>query len=135
MKGGFQRDELVEGVARYEIRRRRRHGRADADGGARDRRHVGRRDRVLLRDLEIHGKWPLGSGLQILQDRGQEVIFEPLLVVPVRRPQADAAVIHAHTLDRAQPKITVGGLDHRLDGTDRLGPKVKHPRHLSTARV
>ena len=86
-----------------------------------------RRDRVLLDDLEVDGERPLRARLEILEDRGEEVILEPFLVVAVRRAQADSPVVDADALDGTQPEIAVRRLHHRFDGPDRLGPELKHP--------
>ena len=49
--------------------------------------------------MPLDGERLLGPGFQILQDRGEEVILEPLLVIAVRRSQADPPVVDAHAFD------------------------------------
>ena len=124
-------DELVEGVARDQVGRA-----APATGAAAPMRRAassGRRRRGPPRprrsssDLEVDGERPLRARLEVLEDRGEEVILEPLLVIAVRRPQADAPVVDADALDGTQPEIAVRRLDQRFDGADRLGPELKHP--------
>ena len=124
-------DELVERVARHQVGRRRHRRRADADSwlGTVDRAGtVARRDGVApsrTSKSTVNTRWARAS--RSLQDRREEVVLEPLLVVAVRRPQADAPVVDADALDRPQPQVAVRGLDHRFDGTDRFGPELKHP--------
>ena len=99
------------------------------------RRGVAGRDGVLLHDLEVDGEHPLGARLEVLQDRRQEVVLEPLLVIAVRRPEADSPFVDADALDGAQPEIAVRGFHQRFDGPDRFRPELKHRSHLSTATV
>jgi hypothetical protein len=73
--------------------------------------------------LEVDAEPGLRPGLEVVEDRGQKVIFEPLLVIAVRRPQANAALDDAQALDRPQPQVPVCRLDLRLDGTDRFAPE------------
>jgi len=96
-------------------------------------RHVRRREGVLFRHLEVDREGPLRARFEILQDRREEIILEPFLVIAVRRAQANATLVDCHALDGTQPQIAVRRLDHRFDRTDRFGPELKHPNHLSTA--
>ena len=128
---GRSDDELVEGVARDQLGRRRAPPAAAAI--ARSRRSGRRRGvrpprpRRSSDHLEVDRERPLRARLQVLEDRGQEIVLEPLLVVAVRRPQADPPVVDAHALDRPQPEVAVRRLHHRFDRADRLGPELKHP--------
>ena len=129
-------DELVEGVAGDQVRRgeperasasaapalRRGPGRG-ADGGHRYRSLAGG---GLVGDLEVDDERALRARFEVPQDRRQEIILEPLLVIAVRRAQADAPVVDSDALDGAQPEITVGRLHHRLDGAHGLGPELIH---------
>ena len=125
-------DELVEGVARDQVR-------AAAPGRGR----AAAPDRRGIRVAARHPGVPFTASSSVtskstvkarcarvsrsLQDRREEIVLEPFLVVAVRRPQADAPVVDADTLDRAQPEVPVRGLDHRFDRADGLGPELKHP--------
>ncbi len=90
----------------------------------------------LFHHLEVDLEGALGARFHVLEDRREEIVLEPLLVVAVRRPQADAPVVDADTLDGPQPEIAVRRFDQRLDRSDGLGPQIKHHGHrLSTAQA
>jgi hypothetical protein len=91
-----------------------------------------RRQRHLagdLLELEVDVEVLLRPVLEILEDGGQEVIFEPLLVIAVRGPEPDAARNDAQALDRLQPKIAVRRFDLRLYRTDCFAPQLNHVFH------
>ena len=130
--------ELVEGVALQQLRwpRGRSLGRTrvpirDPDAAIRVGALCSRGTSLTcssVQHLEVDLEGALGARFHVLEDRREEIVLEPLLVVAVRRPQTDAAVVDADTLDGAQPEIAVRGLHQRLDRADGLGPQIKHRR-------